>query len=326
MISLHSSDELAIFRKTFPHLITAFASMAAYFNILLHTSFPAFFRYLNMAHDMDLAPSQMWFCKAIAAVLFTSSMCSTLFILSMTFERCYSIIRPHKAASFNTVKRAKVSIVFIILFSIGYNSPLWLLSSQVIGKSRNCYAYANAMSSIPGQIYYWSANILQFILPFLFLLMMNTVIIYTLSNRSKFRAEYQGQGQSPGHGQGQVPCQIQKVKTSEKQIFVMLLLVTFSYLILNTPTYLLVFLNFTNIKKQTAHSLALFHLLYSVAQKALYTNYGINFLLYVMSGQKFRKDLILLLKNMLNLITCGREVREQSTPDTSVFNTSSSVH
>ena len=325
IISSHSSDELAIFRMTFPHLITCFASMAAYCNILLHNSFPAFFRYLNMAHDMDLAPSQMWFCKAIAAVLFTSSMCSTLFILSMTFERFYSIIRPHKAASFNTVKRAKISIVCIILFSIGYNSPLWLLSSQVVGQSRNCNAYAHAMNSTAGYIYYWIANILHFILPFLLLLMMNTVIIYTLSNRSKFRAECQGQGQSQSQSQGQGQGQIQNVKSSEKQIFVMLLLVTFSYLILNTPTYFLVFLNFADIKKQTPYSLALFHLFYSVAQKALYTNYGINFFLYVISGQKFRKDLTLVLKNILQLIICGREGREQSISDTSEFNTSSSV-
>ena len=199
-----------------------------------------------------LAPSQLWFCNAKAAkaaVLFTSSMCSTLFILSMTFECFYSIIRPHKAALFNMVKRAKISIVCIILFSIGYNSLLWLLSSQVFGKSRNCYAYAHAMSSIPGYIYYWSANILHFILSFLLFLMMNTVIIYTLSNRSKFRSECQGHGQSQSQGQGHIQCQINKVKTSEKQIFVMLLLVMFSYLILNTPTYLLVFLNFCRYQK-----------------------------------------------------------------------------
>ena len=33
------------------------------------------------------------------------------------------------------------------------------------------------------------------------------------------------------------------------------------------------------------------HLLYQVGQKAFYTNHGINFFLYVISGQKFRTDL-----------------------------------
>ena len=106
----------------------------------------------------------------------------------------------------------------------------------------------------------------------------------------------------------------------------MLLLVTFSYLLLNTPTYLLVFLNFTNIKKQTPYSLALFHLFYSVAQKALYTNYGINFFLYVMSGQKFRTDLAMVLKNILHFIICDKKSREQPASDTLQEFTSSSRH
>ena len=280
--------------------------------------FSALFRYINMAHDIDLVPSQLWFCRAICTILFTSSMCSTLFILSMTFERFYSIIKPHKAASFNTVKKAKIIIGYIMTFSIGYNFPLWFLSSQV-GESRNCNAYTFAMNSIPGQIYYWSANVLNFILPFLLLLIMNTVIISTLRNRSKFFSNSTGQGQI--QGQDQIEQQIQKFKTAEIQIFVMLLLVTFSYLILNSPTYLYVFLVFANVNKQTPFSQALFHLFFSVAQKALYTNYGINFFLYVMSGQKFRKDLISAVKNILRLIICRTQVNSYA-PE---FNTSSTA-
>ena len=33
------------------------------------------------------------------------------------------------------------------------------------------------------------------------------------------------------------------------------------------------------------------HLFYQVGEKAYYTNHGINFFLYVISGQKFRTDL-----------------------------------
>ena len=35
-----------------------------------------------------------------------------------------------------------------------------------------------------------------------------------------------------------------------------------------------------------------FYLFFNVAQKLHYTNHGINFFLYVMSGQKFRRDLM----------------------------------
>ena len=35
-----------------------------------------------------------------------------------------------------------------------------------------------------------------------------------------------------------------------------------------------------------------FHLFYHVGEKTFYSNNGINFFLYVISGQKFRSDLI----------------------------------
>ena len=43
--------------------------------------------------------------------------------------------------------------------------------------------------------------------------------------------------------------------------------------------------------KKSAYSFAAFYLFYQVGQKSYYTNYGINFFLYVMSGRRFRTDL-----------------------------------
>ena len=104
----------------------------------------------------------------------------------MTFERVYSIIRPHKAASFNTVKRAKITIVCAICFSVLYNSPHILLSSSV---ARQCIPYGQSMKVVYGQIYYWFSFMLQFALPFVLLLCMNCIIIHTLRNRVKFNVK-----------------------------------------------------------------------------------------------------------------------------------------
>ena len=70
----------------------------------------------------------------------------------------------------------------------------------------------------------------------------------------------------------------------------MLLLVTFVFLALNTPTHLLVFyLNF--YIGTTPYYYAGLHLFYQIGDKTYYTNHGVNFFLYVMSGKKFRTDL-----------------------------------
>ena len=83
-------------------------------------------------------------------------------------------------------------------------------------------------------VYYWFSITLRGILPFILLLGMNSVIIYTLQQRSSLlRRGSRTQGQS----QGQVQNDFKniKMKKSERQIYIMLLLVTFAFLFLATP-------------------------------------------------------------------------------------------
>ena len=70
----------------------------------------------------------------------------------------------------------------------------------------------------------------------------------------------------------------------------MLLLVTFAYLSLTLPNKILeIYLIFNSGDTPTYY--ATLHLFYQLSGKLYYTNHGINFFLYVMSGQKFRTDL-----------------------------------
>ena len=122
---------------------------------------------------------------------------------------------------------------------------------------------------------------------------MNSVIINTLCNRSNLMVS---EGHSEGRGQGQAS----KMKNSERQIYTMLLLVTFGFLVLTSPMYIMtLYVNVVNFRK-SAYRYVGYYLFYHVGQKTFYTNYGINFYLYVISGQKFRMDL-------LNLFRCNRK-------------------
>ena len=134
-----------------------------------------------------------------------------------------------------------------------------------------------------GQLHFYLEMTIAFILPFVLLLTMNCVIINTLRNRSNIRSEIQGQGQSEG--------QAIKARSSENQITVTLLVVTFSFLLLTTPFYLVfIYLKLFGMGS-TPRSFATFYLIYQIGEKSNYTNNAINFLLYVVSGQKFRTDL-----------------------------------
>ena len=107
-------------------------------------------RYLNITHNMDMPPSQYWYCALIILFAFSSHMCSTMFIISMTFDRLYSITAPLKAASFNTVRRAKITILFIVFICFFWTLPQLFLGDN---SDKNCVPYTKA-TSLLGQIYY----------------------------------------------------------------------------------------------------------------------------------------------------------------------------
>ena len=79
-------------------------------------------------------------------------------------------------------------------------------------------------------------------------------------------------------------------RNSDKQIYRMLILVTFGYLILSLPGKIVIF--YLNVyREDTAQFSARFHLIGQFAAKIYYTNHGVNFFFYVLSGKKFRADL-----------------------------------
>ena len=136
---------------------------------------------------------------------------------------------------------------------------------------------------------------------------MNSVIIRVLWKRSltmNTRSVGQGQDQSSS-----------KIRNTEHQIYIMLLLLAFAFLLLNTPGYIMVFYtNFGNYY-HSPQAFAGYYLFYIVASHLFYTNYGINLFLYVISGRKFRSDL-------LRLFNCKKaELRRTSSYVTTSIST-----
>ena len=222
-------------------------------------------------------------CAIIGASFLAGTMCSAHLIIFMTFERFYSIIQPHRAASFNTVKRAKVIIICVFLFGFSYNIPYLFITGN---NGRYCIVKNEVAQSIIGRLNFWLHFALSIGIPFLSLIIMNTVIIHTLQRRSQWvTSTSQGQSQNEG------------------QVYTTLLLVTFSFLILSTPFYAVhLWVNFTN--GSGPQYIATYQFLYIATQALFFTNNGINFFLYVMSGKKFRTDL-------MNILSCIRQKQSQ---------------
>ena len=261
--------------------------------------------YLSFGFGVEMPLGQYWYCCLNINMLFTAMLCSTLLILNMTFDRFFSIIKPHKAASFNTVKRAKITIVCAVFLSIIFNIPHWFVT---LNDGWLCLPFGNrlVMKKWYCQFYYWISFAVQYAIPFVSLLSMNGVIIHTLRNRMRpvKGQEVTAGGQGQGKGQGQNS----ESKSSEMQIYIILLLVTFGFLILTTPGYMFFLINLVYDFRQSPKIFASYHLYTNTAQKMHYTNHGINFFLYVISGQKFRTDL----KNLFRVRSTKQNVTSGS--------------
>ena len=258
-----------------------------------------------MDHDIQFPPGPYWYCALTNGILFSAFLCSTVLILSMTFDRFYSVIRPHKAATFNTVKRAKITICAVVVFSIIYNIPHLFISTH---DNWQCLPYGKAMEKSYGQIYYWLSFVVNYVLPFVLLLAMNSVIIHKIRNRSSLMKEV-----STTTNASKTKSPSTRTKSSESQMFAILLLVTFGFLILTTPGYLLfLFIMLVDFFK-TPQLFAGYYLFYNIAHKLHTTNHGINFFLYVISGRKFRADLMLLFVNKQQSGESGSGIFTEST-------------
>ena len=80
------------------------------------------------------------------------------------------------------------------------------------------------------------------------------------------------------------------MKSAEKQVTIMLLLVTTLFLILLCPTYFR-FINLSFAKRDTPLGYARAVFIFQITYKLYSSNSGINFFPYCISGQKFRNDL-----------------------------------
>ena len=123
------------------------------------------------------------------------------------------------------------------------------------------------MDLLPSKIYMWVDNMILLGIPFVVLMSLNSVIIHTLRVRSKSMLAGPKTSEQSHNNESSA-----KMKNSEKQIVMMLLLVSFSYLILMIP--ICTFNIYTTLVdyRSSPKKYAIFFLLSSLAQKGFSTN------------------------------------------------------
>ena len=157
---------------------------------------------------------------------FGLSMIGSLIIVAMTFAKFFAIRFPHKSASFNTPRRAKITVIVIVLFSALFNLPHFYIT---LLKDGTCIPYAR--QDILTQIFMFVSFIFNAVGIFGALIIMNGFIISAVFDRKKLLRNM-GNGEEPSTSEAKLQ------RSTERQITIMLLLVSFLYLILIGPGFI----------------------------------------------------------------------------------------
>ena len=231
---------------------------------------------------------------------------STFLVLAMTSDKYIAIKWPHRAAIYSTSRRAAMTVIGVYTAVIIYNIPHVFMSKL---KGDVCVAYSDGGAIT--KFYSWLSFVVNAIIPFTLLLYMNYVIIKKVQNSGKMFGNIESNEQSVVYKRQSDSSASQKrqraMKNTENQLTIMLLLVTTLFLIWMIPTYIR-FLYTTFVGTETPVKYANMMFFYHVSHKLYFTNNGINFFLYCISGQKFRDDL----KELL----CDSNVASKMSKDT----------
>ena len=216
----------------------------------------------------------LWECIGSNYFALLLLQCGTYLVLAMTVYKYIAIKWPHRASTHSTPKRAKTTIVAILIVVCIYNLPHFFITTVI---QEECYGFS--VKSTITNVYSWLSFVVNGVIPFTLLIDMNYVIVKTVRNsRNMFNSPTRTQTRQ------------KSIKTAENQLTTMLLLITTLFLILLLPTYLR-FIYASFVSSDTPSKFATSILIFEISYKLFLTNSGINFFLYCISGKKFRSDL-----------------------------------
>ena len=299
-------------------------SCCVYMAVLAITDSYSLISYLGFGACLVLNPDHALcrsktMCKMSGYLMSCSNVSGTMLLVTLTFDRFLAICYPLKARVYCTSKRSWIIAASVVLLCCLYSVPnIFMTGFYKTPNGETCLLLAETSIDLFAKIYSSMNIIIIVIVPFVCLLVLNLRIIMVIRQRHKpFEDEELrrvGGGQDRkrssvamsfdvnprivvmrSSSSGNVLNDVSKRKDTDRQLTVMLLFVTFAYIILTAPQYTrqLLLLFFDPYSGSVDY--ALFAFLSVFFQRLFFINYAINFYLYCLVGSKFRRDLCQLL-------------------------------
>ena len=263
------------------------SAMDPYFMVLAVTDLcvvitGSFLAWVQSATGFHMRQTHEVVCKSVVFMLNVGAACSAWILVAMTIQRAVSVAWPHRVNVLCTPRRSWwVILTIVVFFSLAYSHMLYgvgVVPSAGYACIMTSQSYALFMLNV------W-VNIDMFLfslLPFACLFLSNSVLVLKL-RRSVKDADDQ-----------LTTTDTQQASRERKANSVTLTAIVVSavFIVLTSPQAIYNTFSFKNTNSETGNvdDLALRFFLQKTFNMIGYFNYSVNFYLYCLTGEKFRKE------------------------------------
>lgn len=238
------------------------------------------------------------FCHMYQYLVSTGSMTSAWTVVAMTFERALVVSFPLKAPSWTSRTRAGIAVAVVLIFCMFHSSHIFWTSLAIRGV---CVYNHQDYGTFLG-IYSLYDSFMAFYVPLVVILVLNIVIIAQMKKARGLQKKMTNKNpatKSEGEGQN-------KTDSATNQITVMLLSVSICFFLCMTPYAIHQILsNYVfDLNIMPYREYAKFYFAFQVCMMLWEVNHSINFILYSLTGRKFRAA-------MLDLFICREFQKKQ---------------
>lgn len=232
--------------------------------------------WIGLVFDFDIKVKSSILCKLIHFILYSSSEISAWLIVAVTVERYFIVCRPLLVPSVCRKSRAIKYIILIIFILCLVNLHNFWTVDIIYEKWRGVYTCSDTVVNDIGEHFLlWIDAALFAFLPTLILIIFNALILKHIAN-------------------GEALLVTMKITPARNKFYYVrlsfvLMMVSCTYILSTIPISVVVILTVTWKSNPAINRiLSSIWIARAVAELAMYVNHSINFILYSLSGEKFR--------------------------------------
>ncbi|XP_034839526.1 allatostatin-A receptor [Maniola hyperantus] len=211
------------------------------------------------------------FCQFFVYLSYVTSCASAWLVVAFTLERFVAVLYPLRCNSMCTVKRARLVVLFLTFTSLALNVPVLRFAAPRDGDCDIDREYL-----VQAERFNLADTVVSFTLPLALIIVLNACIMSGVCSVERARAATSGLAACP---------------RSQQRVTRMLLFVSSVFVVLNLPAYTIRVLAYAYGRNADEIG-GRWTALQQISVMFFHTNFGINFYLYCLSGQNFRRALI----------------------------------